>query len=386
MALQRSLVLLAPAVVLGLQMHDAGHDASELERHTYVTGDAVVSLNDPEADLPADGVKYHIRTVGESPLIGLPKDWNDDDSKAPLQKLEDAAFVATGDFEKIGPTNDDCDDLFLRSVTIQGTRLEKTIQPFGGNATTAGTVVLKRIKFFIDDGERAFDDSIFNLNSSLGFEYELLDKATNDRTVVTLTGRTLENLTAMNMYIPFCNVHRPLGEIKLPTKKKFRHATHFMSATCTLTNLEDGNKVWHEFGVLFQTSWGGVVTAAEGAQIYRKNTGPLPTPGACAESLPAPVCPESLLDLNVTYPNLTESFLGHDTPLIDWYTNNLWFWASNVTADPDGLLGPHTNDNRAAAAQPPPTGCYKPNVNGGKQYLTTPVRTRRGPKHPRHWK
>jgi len=379
MVLHRALAFAAPVVTLGLQMQNSGHDADIPWEHvqnligskttmetTYVTGAGVVSTNDPEADLPADRIKYHIRREGAQTLIGLPNDFQDYPTKTDQQKREDAAFVATGDFEKIGPKSDDCDDHFLRSVEIQGTRLEKTIAPYGGTDETTGDTVLKRIKFFVNDGEYAFDDSVFNLNSSLGFEFELLNKTSGTRTVSTLNGASLDDIKTMDTYIPFCNVHRPVGEIKLPTKKKFRHSSQYMKATCTLNDLENGHKVLHEFGILFQTSWGGVVTP-DGSSIYRKD---------CASG----TCTETAIDLSAQYP-AAEPAPAH--PTIDWYTNNLWFWASNVEADPAGLLGPHTNAERQYATNEPPAGCYKPDVSAGKQYI--PQR-RKGPKHPRHWK
>jgi len=384
MVLHRALAFAAPVVTLGLQMQNSGHDADIPWEHvqnligskttmetTYVTGAGVVSTNDPEADLPSDRIKYHIRREGAQTLIGLPHDFQDYPDKSDQLRREDALFVATGDFEKIGPKSDDCDDHFLRSVEIQGQRLEKAvpygIEPYGGTDTAPGDVVLKRLKFFVNDGEYAFDESVFNLTSSMGFEIETLNKTSGTRTVLTLKGSSLADLITMNTYVPFCNIHRPLGEIKLPTKKKFRHSSQYMKAICTLIDQETRDPM-HEFGILFHTSWGGVVTP-DGSSIYRK---------ACVDGN----CTETSLDLTAEYP-MAEPSPAH--PTIDWYTNNLWFYASNVSADPAGLLGPHGNDERAYATNEPPLGCYKPNVNGGKQYLG-PFERRKGPKHPRHWK
>jgi len=391
MVLQRLLALLAPPVVIGLQVHDAGRDESELEGRKYVTGDAVLTLNDPEARSPSDHIIYHIRTVGEQTLVGLPNDWWDN-GKDELLKREDAMFLATGDFEKIGPQDDPCDDLRLRSVTIQGQRLQKQIkddsEAYGGSATQTKTKQLKRLKFFVDEGEHPFDASIFKLNSSIGVEIQLEDTSLPEkpRETITLSMKTLDNLTAFNTYIPFCTMKRPLGEIKLPNKKKFRQSTRFMEVTCELTDLEDGNKPLHEFGVNFYTSYGGFVNSDQGGHlpdnpstgIWTKRTDNIPAPGKCAEN--SPECDSEVkLDLNETYPSLTTDVLGHNYPQIDWYTNNVWFWAGNVGKDLDGLLGPQGNAARDFADQLPPVGCYKPDVSAGRQHLPHGVNNPNGP-------
>lgn len=150
---------------------------------------------DPEL-VNVAGEKFHITQPGPYLMIGVPE-------TADLSDPDNARILVEADFQKTGTTA--CEDLLIRSVTIQGYIL--------------GTNVSKIVVSVAND--------VFNSTAALGLE---LTQVRSNGAVGVMTGLTPENFMD---YLPGCSIFRPRGYIKAPTKASYRQRTRIKSMECT---------------------------------------------------------------------------------------------------------------------------------------------------------
>jgi len=205
MRLARIVGLVAGAA--GLKNSDAPNPH---QRQTHGAGleTSIVTALDPELTTTG-GETIHVTQAGEYVMIGLPGESCNPESP------DACDLIFKANFDKL--ENDSaCNDLMIRNVTIQGTKL------------TEGTNGVTKLEFSIlsDAG---------NSSSALGF-------AVNDAYMA------MEDFSSR---MPPCAVSQERGYFKWPTKKTNRFRTKTFVVECDLAFAE------HKFKLDFHTVWRG---------------------------------------------------------------------------------------------------------------------------------
>jgi len=190
------------AGVNGLQTSDA---PVELHGGRAMTGS--VSALDPELTNIA-GEKFHVTTPGEFVMIGLPSTCN--------PEVPDACdLIFKANFDKL-ENDSDCNDLMIRNVSIQGTKL----------ASGASGVTSVEFSILSDVG---------NSSDALGFQ-------------INGEYKTPEEFSSQ---LAYCTVSQERGYFQWPTKRTYRFRTTTYNVEC---GLDFGN---HELKLHFSTAWRG---------------------------------------------------------------------------------------------------------------------------------
>jgi hypothetical protein len=203
-----TLIAVLVAGAAGLKAHEAPDPHL---RQANDAGTGIVSADydslDPELTNTA-GEKFHVTQAGEYVMIGLPPTC---DPESP----DTCDLILKASFDKL--ENDSaCNDLMIRGVTIQGTKL------------ALGTNGVTKVEFSILN-------DVGNSSSALGF-------AVNDAHVA---------MEDFNGQVPPCIVAQERGYFKWPTRRSNRFRTKTYMVECDLAFAE------HKFKLDFHTVWRG---------------------------------------------------------------------------------------------------------------------------------
>lgn len=201
----RLLLVTSAMLVGGLQVGDAPEPRAEL------LGAQVVSTLDPEMT-NTKGETFHVPNPGEYVMIAMPPEVD-------VSNPRNADLMIKADFAQVGSG---CDDLLIRSITLQGKRL---------GADSQGSA-LSSLKFFVADDR-------FNETAALG-----LQAASTSGEATTYS---VEDFLRM---VPQVKIVRPRGNIHKPTKQSYRKRQHIFHATATLSGP-------HEIQIFWSTVWRG---------------------------------------------------------------------------------------------------------------------------------
>jgi len=215
----------AVAAVAGLHVHDGPSDAPSGDTRSR-TGDATVL--DPELTNAALE-KFHITLPGEHPMIILPENADESDPAS-------AELLVYANFSKL--TDAACEDLLIRTVTIEGSTL-------GQNVT----------KLVFNVGNDNFNDT-----DAAEYTYTMVRGAQ-----VRSVTKTASGIGPLHLYenVPQCRMSVPRGYLRAPTYKSFLKRSRFMELECSL---EFGK---HEIKVFWNTVWRG--ESSPGVPVYHND-------------------------------------------------------------------------------------------------------------------
>jgi hypothetical protein len=163
--------------------------------------------------------KFHVTTPGEHAMIVLPEN-------ADLENPTAADLIVYATFEKL--TTEPCEDLLIRTLTIEGRHL-------GTNIT----------KLVFNVGNDFFNDT-----RAHQYTYTMVrDARTQDIT----------NTDALHLYenVPYCYMSTPRGYINQPTYRTFMHRQRFMQVECSL------DYGLHDIKLYWSTVWRGQDNAGQ---------------------------------------------------------------------------------------------------------------------------
>jgi len=171
-------------------------------------GAGSVSALDPELTTTG-GEKIHVTQAGEYVMIGLPR------GSCNPESPDACDLIFKANFDKL--ENDSaCNDLMIRNVTIQGTKLAQ------------GTSGVTKVEFSILN-------DVGNSSSALGF-------SVNDAYVA------MEDFSGR---VPPCSVSKERGYFQWPNKRTNRFRTKTYTVECDLAFAD------HKFKLDFHTAWRG---------------------------------------------------------------------------------------------------------------------------------
>jgi hypothetical protein len=177
--------------------------------------------------------KFHVTKPGNHTMIALPYEAAMDDPFSGQLYVE-----AT--FAQLNP-DDSCEDLLIRTLTIEGTALG-TIGP---QEDPRGTLT----KLIFNVGT-----DIFNDTSAHEYTYTMVRSMGTAGTFTKTDERHLyEN-------IPQCFMSTPRGYIKKPTYRTFMHRQRFKQVECDLSNGQ------HVIKVFWSTVWRGL--GSDGESVF----------------------------------------------------------------------------------------------------------------------
>jgi hypothetical protein len=207
-----------------LVFYDKQNDGPSIYGNLTMRAGSVAAL-DPELSR-TDGVKIHVTVPQEYLMIGIPADLD-------MANPSAAELMVEADFQKL--TTQPCEDLMIRKVTVQGSKL--------------GTNITKLEFSIADDAFSNSSTAVLGLKVTNKREDGREQEITfSDTLPASALIKPVEHFT---LYAVYCTVSRARGFIKPPTKHSFRFRQPLFEVECSL---DYGT---HDIKIVFNSVWRG---------------------------------------------------------------------------------------------------------------------------------